>query len=826
MSFLRPIAALGLVGISTGFAQPPGQPLIPPQPPANPIPGQPAAPAAPLLAPGVAAVPLAEQKVTEPIVEPKLSGTSLAGLYRKYTGRRVIVTSQAAIAEFSFVQDATPEDPLTYPQVAELLKKAATIENFVFVSDATDPNLDILTIATGGLNPKPRGLRVLTESDTLPEGDEVITYVMNLQYLKPDAAVATFNQVIGQFGAFGSIAPVANASSVIITENTSLIRRLIELKKEIDVPGGKVATRFIKVEYADVTELAATLNELLTAQQTAQRTAGVQRTGAQNAPTPIPGGAVVVDNGNGGGSSGEENPPQIVPEPRTNRVFVMGRPVDLIFIEGLVQEFDVPTDQRNFLRRKLSFLKVSEFLPIARNALTRAFSSGADAGGAAGGGAGGASGAAGGGAGGAGGGAGANASRNSNNRSMASTGSNNFGSGASGGSGGGAGSGASALSEPNVSTAPESDLVGRTLLVADNITNSIVVQGPPAGLEIIDQLLDQIDVKADQVMISCVFGQLTLTDGYSFGVDYVQTLGSNHAAGRGGSGQGGVIPLGPTTTAGVTTSPIFNPGSLAATGLGIYGNIGNNLNIYLDAKQDDSNFKVLSRPTIFTANNKKGSIVSGTQIAVPTSSFSSGTSATNSTNFEYKDVALQLEVVPLINSSREVTLQIYLTSDDVGQNRTVGTGGNAYTIPDILKRELITTVTVPNNETVVLGGLITETMNDSRSGIPILHRLPLVGPLFGTKSKDKDRSELLVFIQPSIVNSESTLDAAQVDMDARYKTSGETRRFSEGPGVLPPPDAVPLSDKASRSREAVIVEPSTPKRAAYPHGTRFRSSPR
>src|SRR5690606_24912915 len=59
---------------------------------------------------------------------------------------------------------------------------------------------------------------------------------------------------------------------------------------------------------------------------------------------------------------------------RTNRIFAMGRPVDVIFVEGLVRQFDTQSDQRNFLRRKLRFLPVTEFLPIAENALTRAFS--------------------------------------------------------------------------------------------------------------------------------------------------------------------------------------------------------------------------------------------------------------------------------------------------------------------------------------------------------------------------------------------------------------------------------------------------------------------
>jgi len=764
VTLARPICLLAL-GSALAVAQSPV-----PTPPGVPIPGS--TPSGTAGAPDAVVVQenLGNTKITEDITEPKLSGTALAGLYRKYTGRRVIVTAAASTAEFSFVQEASPSDPLTYAQAAELLKKAATVEDFIFVPDASDPNLDILTIASTGLKPATRGLKVYTENDELPEGDAVISYVMKLSYIKPEQVVQTFKEIVGQFGSYGTIAPVPNASSVVITDNTSLIRKLVDLKKEIDKPSSQVATRFIKVQYADVTELATTLSEMLTSKQTTPRTAGVQRA-ENNAP---PNG----QQGAAEGGSGEDTPVQIVPDPRTNRIFAMGRPVDLLFVEALVREFDTQTDQKNFLRRKLRFLKVSEFLPVAGDALTRAFSgTGTPA---------------------AGGGAQAqsgqqnrNTQQTNNNANRQSQSTNrNFGGSSGGGSTGGSSSGVSSLGDPDATTAPESLLVGRTLLVADNITNSIVVQGPPAGVEIVEKLLDQIDVRADQVMISCVFGQLSLTDGWSFGVDYVSTLGKV-GAGRAGSGAGPAIPLG-------TTTP-FNPGSLAASaGLGLYGSIGNNLNIYLNAKQEDSNFKVLSRPTIYTANNQKGTIVSGTQIAVPTSSYASSTSTTNSTNYEYKDVALKLEVIPLVNSTKEVTLQIYLTSDDIGTNRPVGTGDNQYLIPDILKRELVTTVTVPNNQTIVLGGLITENLKDGRTGIPVLSRIPGIGALFGSKTKSKDRSELLIFIQPSVVHDDATLSEAQADMDRRYETSGDTRNFADGPGVLPPPDGiVPANDKAS-----------------------------
>jgi type II secretion system protein D len=739
-------------------------------------------------------IPLGENTIIEDIVEPKLSGNALAGLYRKYTGRRVIVAKAAADAEFSFIQEASPQDPLTFDKAAELLRKAATIENFVFVPDAQDPNLDVLTLATGGLRPTGRGVDVYNENDPLPDGDAVISYVMTLSYIKPAEAVNTFTAIIGQFGAFGSIAAVPNASAVVITENTSLIRKLIDLKKEIDKPGSVQATRFIKVQYADVTEIAETITELLSAQQESQKTAGVQRAGAPAAnPAPAANGAPA--GAPGAETAGEDTPVQIVPDPRTNRIFAMGRPVDLLFVEGLVREFDVETSEKNFLRRKLKFLTVSEFLPIAGDALTRAFSGTGGEGGQSGT---------------QGGAQNANrpqaqprqdtaaTSRNSGGRNS-SMGGNSSGSGGSFGGGGGGG-----LSDPSVSTAPESVLVGRTLLVADNITNSVVVQGPPAGLEIIERLIDQLDTKPDQVLISCVFGQLGISDGWSFGMDYVRTF-QDDVAGRGGSGGfANPLRLGAETISGGSASTVipagFNAGNLPSdAGLQVYGLIGNTLHAYLNAKQEDSNFKVLSRPTIFTANNQKGSIVSGTRIAVPTNSYSYANSSGPSTNFEYQDVALKLEVIPLVNSNNEITLKIYLTSDDVGEDRSVGTGENAYEIPDILNRELITTVTVPNNETVVLGGLITESTKDNRSGIPILSRIPGIGPLFGTKSKDKSESELIVFIQPSIVRDPQTMNEAQSDMDRRYNISDDARKFSDPP----PPEAVPVEEpkpaKKSRS---------------------------
>jgi type II secretory pathway component GspD/PulD (secretin) len=423
---------------------------------------------------------------------------------------------------------------------------------------------------------------------------------------------------------------------------------------------------------------------------------------------------------------------------------------------------------------------VADFLPVAELALQRAFSGNAEGGSAAGGAAGGGGGRTGANfGGGSTGGSRTTGSTRGSSSGSSSTGGSAFGGGGGGGAGGagGIGGGGNSLGEPNVSSAPESLLVGRTLLVADNITNSIVIQGPPAGLEIITRLLDEIDVKAEQVMISCVFGQLALGDDLSYGIDYlreVQNRGDNAIGGRGGSGGSGVpLPL---------DGAAFDPGAFAASaGLGIYGKIGPYLNVYLRALQSSDRFNVISRPTVFMSNNQKGTISSGQRIAVPTNSFNSGTTG-QSTNIEYQDVVLTLEVIPLVNSEDEVTLQIYLLNDEVIGTQVIEGVGE---VPTISTRELVTTVTVPNNETIVLGGLITSRDRKVRSGIPILSAIPYIGGLFGQTTSGKEREELLIFIQPKIINDSESLGEGQVDIENRYKMEEENREFIDGPAVLP-----------------------------------------
>jgi type II secretory pathway component GspD/PulD (secretin) len=153
---------------------------------------------------------------------------------------------------------------------------------------------------------------------------------------------------------------------------------------------------------------------------------------------------------------------------------------------------------------------------------------------------------------------------------------------------------------------------------------------------------------------------------------------------------------------------------------------------------------------------------------VPTSTLSNltstgvvGSTAAVQSSINYLQVALQLEVVPLINSDREVNLDI-LQKLDSPSGVTTNVGGS--NVPTISTRYIRTNVTVPNKATIVLGGLITRTVGGNDTGLPFLSRIPVFGYLFGNKTKQSDRSELIILIRPVVTTSpEEMADVSHVE---------------------------------------------------------------
>ena len=282
------------------------------------------------------------------------------------------------------------------------------------------------------------------------------------------------------------------------------------------------------------------------------------------------------------------------------------------------------------------------------------------------------------------------------------------------------------------------------------------------------KLLDQIDVRAPQVMLTAVIGELTLDNDEEFGVDYLLHKGHLGSADSAALGLPENIP-GISRLGGASLKNIFTAASLPSTGGGVSGLIGasNSLDAIVNALESTGRYRVTSRPMIFTSNNRPAVISSGESIAVPSSinsSYGNGNNLVSTANVDYIDVALKLSVLPLINSEGEVTLQISQEANNTNGSTVIS--GNA--IPNITTRSINTTVSVANGATIVLGGLVSEQKQTTNSGIPVLRKLPVVGPLFGFKKKTTKRTELIVLIKPTVTSG--PVEAVKAGEKALQKT--------------------------------------------------------
>jgi len=368
------------------------------------------------------------------------------------------------------------------------------------------------------------------------------------------------------------------------------------------------------------------------------------------------------------------------------------------------------------------------------------------------------------------------------------------------------------LTTQPVDTVPKAVTVGNAKLIADQRANAIIVLGSREVVVKVEKILDEMDVKAPQVALSTVVGQLQLSNNEEFGADYFakyhnRFIGSSRNNAVFGDNDPN-IPL-PTGSPG---GQLLDPANLINFSR-IIRNVGTGTNIYLAAGdafaaivhvlESTGKFKIISRPTVFTSNNKKAIIASGQEVPVPVNTLTNATTVNNvasvSSSIEYKKVALQLEVVPLINSEKEVSLDILQKIDALGNNRLVS--GNL--IPEINTRYIRTNVSAPNKSTIVLGGLIEDNKQRNSTGIPYLSRIPYVGALFRSTKDTRTRQELIILMRPEVTLTK--LDAYRLRQKQEDRTHfgpeleqddcPECPKPREGKQLtLPPPDIPAAKD--------------------------------
>jgi len=265
--------------------------------------------------------------------------------------------------------------------------------------------------------------------------------------------------------------------------------------------------------------------------------------------------------------------------------------------------------------------------------------------------------------------------------------------------------------------------------------NSLMIVGSMDTIEIVKELISQLDKPQQQIYVEAKILEISKTKVNNIGAKY---------------GLNGFNATGSTLT--TLSSLINSSGSvdpLNLTELGIYGYTpltmkhALSLGVAINLLNQNKALNVISEPSLLCLNNKTSSIYVGETQAIATGT-TVGTTTT--TNYQREDIGLKLSVTPRISKENKVTLSISTLLEDIKQTQTTLNG-----IPNTDKKEIITTAIVENGESVVLGGLIKNKLEEVEDRVPFFSSIPLFGEIFKNRYEINDKVNLVVIITPYIV---------------------------------------------------------------------------
>ncbi|MEI7035438.1 type II secretion system secretin GspD [Fulvimonas yonginensis] len=365
----------------------------------------------------------------------------------------------------------------------------------------------------------------------------------------------------------------------------------------------------------------------------------------------------------------------------------------------------------------------------------------------------------------------------------------NGGAGGLGGAGGGFGNNgglANATSAANDQQYTSPD--GSIRIGSVDANNQLLVRARPSQWSEIEAAIKRLDAVPLQVQIETRILEVQLTGAFQFGVQwYLEGL-----VGGAPNSSGGITPGQP----GNQQQWALGKGGMTYNPTGdsfFYSFLNNNLQVALHAQETNGNIKTLSAPSLVVMNNQVAHIQAGDQIPVNQTFFTTGLGTVDSSGnpttigqVQYINTGVILDVQPRINPGGLVYLNIKQQVSVPGEKDANGN----YRIQ---QREIATQVGVQSGQTVLLGGLIRQDEGNTDTGVPGLNRIPLVGRLFGSTDRHRNRSELIVLITPRVISSSDDAKRITDEYQSKFESLAPLRaeRAKEPPPATSPAD-VPL----------------------------------
>jgi general secretion pathway protein D len=586
------------------------------------------------------------------------------------------------------------------------------------------------------------------------EADQLVSQVITLKHIEIGEAQPIMQSFLH---GYGKIQALERANSLLVTDTAANINRILEILEFIDQPAeAKMETRIYEIRYAEAAKIAAKLNELIAdsqAQEEKPRVAvpqpliptppGIIRPRPPGTPEP----AAEAGAAEKGLIRGKV---KIIADDRTNILFVISRGENFTFFDKIVLVLDRPVDPEITAKVvALEYAKAEDIAGILNEFIGAASAeqpTGAPGGAPA---------------------PGADQAAAARSKAL-----EDF-------------IARRAQQRPTEGQPAQEGVFGRlsqdTKILADKRTNALLLMGRKSDLDQILQIIESLDIMLAQVLIETAIIEVNLGKTLSYGVDWLQRSVTAYQEQQVGP-RGGLTVREPIYSFGGGSTmggdPNFQPGHsisydnvpLSAGSLTYYLTFYDlNVDAVLHMAASSRDARIVATPVVLTTDNTEAKIVVAESRPIVTSSSTFDT-GTQTQNFQYQDIGIELTVTPRINPQRFVVMELKQSANNVAGFEIID--GNR--VPIITKRELQAQIAINSRNTIVLGGMVGTDRSKDRNKVPFLGDIPVLGIFFRSDSISDRRTEIIVLITPYVMQTPTELREETVRLHSSSRAADKS----------------------------------------------------
>ncbi len=309
---------------------------------------------------------------------------------------------------------------------------------------------------------------------------------------------------------------------------------------------------------------------------------------------------------------------------------------------------------------------------------------------------------------------------------------------------------------------------GEITIVVDETTNSLIIRAFQRDYKAILETIKKLDLYPKQVLIEVLLAEVTLDEATKYGLEFSTFTAGDYSIQMGGTPFLGLVPTPDAFSSGLRYS-IVSAGKLAAA---------------IHASATENRLKVISSPHILASNNKEARIQIGSSEPILTNTYTTPGAPTTDTTaivstgivtgtIEYKDIGVLLSVTPRISDAKLVTLEISIEQSTVSQKNL----GNLANVPFFPKKTAKTSLSIMEGQTIVIGGMIEDSKNTTKTGVPFLSKIPILGALFGYHTNENISTETILLMTPHVITE--LQESNEITKEFREKVQELKKEFEE-----------------------------------------------